>query len=139
MKESSLWKNLNQLQLRNKRWHLTRIESLTLQGIPDVYAVIEGKSFWLELKSKEGKNLGLSNYQINWHLKHQSAGGSSFILLASTSCRAFKLFRVEVREPSTKTLPDSRSLSDSRSLPYIHISLISSHKNLEKLIRSILN
>ena len=70
LKESSIWKKLNQLQKTNKGWHLTRIESHTIQGIPDVHALISGKSFWLELKSKKGNNLGLSNYQINWHIKH---------------------------------------------------------------------
>ena len=142
MKESALWKKLNQLAKKNK-WHLTRIESSTgVRGIPDVYCMIEGHSFWLELKSKLGKNCGLSNYQINWHLKHIRSGGKVFILVASTLQSGFEILKIH--DPMTKTLrnsetlPDSKSLPDSRSLPDIHILQISSNTNLEKLILSIL-
>ena len=148
MKESALWKKLNLLAKKNK-WHLTRIESNTgVRGIPDVYCMVEGHSFWLELKSKLGKNCGLSNYQINWHLKHIRSGGKVFILVASTLQRGFEILKIH--DPMTKTLPDSKSLldsetlPDSRSLPYskslpdIHISQISNNINLEKLILSIL-
>ena len=49
-KEAKLWKKINQLQKGRKDWHLTRIESSTINGIPDVYGCIKGRSFWLELK-----------------------------------------------------------------------------------------
>ena len=92
--ESQLWKKINSLQKTQKLWHFTRIESATIRGIPDLNCLINGCEFWLELKSKESKNLGLSNYQINWHIKHQKCGGQVFILLPSTKQRGFKLFRV---------------------------------------------
>jgi len=153
MKESSIWKKLNQLQKVNKRWHLTRIESLTIQGIPDVHCLINGQSFWLELKSKKGKNLGLSNYQINWHIKHILSGGKVFILVPSTLEQGFEILKIRVPRtevngcsrfvpplrggslPDSESLPDSRSLPNSESLPYIHIS---QNKNIEELIRIIL-
>tara|TARA_B100000212_G_scaffold129554_1_gene97122 strand:- start:27 stop:506 length:480 start_codon:yes stop_codon:yes gene_type:complete len=73
---------------------LREIESATIRGIPDVNCLINGSEFWIELKSKESKNLGLSNYQINWHIKHQKCGGKVFILLPSTKQRGFKLFSI---------------------------------------------
>ena len=75
MNESQLWQKINTLQKTQKLWHFTRIESATIRGIPDVNCLINGFEFWIELKSKESKNLGLSNYQINWHFKHQNCGG----------------------------------------------------------------
>lgn len=94
MNESYLWKKINNLQKKQRLWHFTRIESATVRGIPDVNCVIDGKEFWLELKGIVGKNLGLSNYQINWHYKHYQCGGLVFILLPSAKERGFKLFRL---------------------------------------------
>ena len=67
---------------------LFRIESNTINGIPDVYWLINNKSIWIELKSNDVKNLGLSKYQINWHLTHFKNGGTSFILREDLSQRA---------------------------------------------------
>ena len=94
MNESQLWQKINTFQKTQKLWHFTRIESATIRGIPDVNCLINGFEFWIELKSKESKNLGLSNYQINWHIKHQKCGGKVFILLPSTKQRGFKLFSI---------------------------------------------
>ena len=94
MNESQLWQKINTLQKTQKLWHFTRIESATIRGIPDVNCLINGFEFWIELKSKESKNLGLSNYQINWHIKHLKCGGKVFILLPSTKQRGFKLFSI---------------------------------------------
>ena len=76
-KESKLW---NELKNLNKNWHFTRIESSTLNGIPDVHCVVNKQIFWLELKANTHKNLGMSKWQINWHIKYQRAGGKVFIL-----------------------------------------------------------
>ena len=76
-KESKLW---NELKNLNKNWHFTRVESGTINGIPDVHCVINKQIFWLELKANTHKNLGMSKWQINWHIKYQKAGGKVFIL-----------------------------------------------------------
>ena len=76
-KESKLWNELKDL---NKNWHFTRVESSTINGIPDVHCVINKQIFWLELKANTHKNLGMSKWQINWHIKYQKAGGKVFIL-----------------------------------------------------------
>ena len=95
--ESNLWKRIKNLKLKGQ---LFRIESNTINGIPDVYWLIDNKSIWIELKSNAIKNLGLSKYQINWHLTHYKNGGTSFILrecLSQGSLSEYQIF--VVREP----------------------------------------
>ena len=89
--EKNLWKRIKKLNLKGQ---IFRIESNTINGIPDVYWLINNKSFWIELKSNDVKNLGLSKYQINWHIDHQIHGGASFILQETLSQGLLKLFRV---------------------------------------------
>ena len=95
--ESNLWKRIKNLNLKGQ---LFRIESSTINGIPDVYWLINNKSIWIELKSNDVKNLGLSKYQINWHLTHFKNGGTSFILREALSQRGLSEYQVfVVREP----------------------------------------
>ena len=90
-RESLLWAKIKKLKLIGQ---IFRIESNTINGIPDVYYICEGKSIWVELKSNEVKNLGLSKYQINWHLDHQLHGGKSFILQETLTQGLLKLYKV---------------------------------------------
>jgi len=97
--ESLLWQRIKKLKLKGQ---IFRIESNTINGIPDVYWLINGKSIWIELKSNDVKNLGLSKYQINWHLEHYQNKGTSYILretLAQSTSKRFELWLV--REPRT--------------------------------------
>ena len=97
--ESNLWKRIKNLKLKGQ---LFRIESNTINGIPDVYWLINGKTIWIELKSNDVKNLGLSKYQINWHLEHYQNKGTSFILREVLSQRAPQNLQLWlVREPRT--------------------------------------
>tara|TARA_R110002012_G_scaffold114388_2_gene261099 strand:+ start:2750 stop:3112 length:363 start_codon:yes stop_codon:yes gene_type:complete len=100
--ESNLWKRIKNLKLKGQ---LFRIESSTINGIPDVYWLINNKSIWIELKSNDVKNIGLSKYQINWHLTHYKNGGQSFILRESLSQRTLSEYQIfVVREPRTIVL-----------------------------------
>ena len=90
-RESLLWAKIRKLKLIGQ---IFRIESNTINGIPDVYFIREGQSIWVELKSNEVKNLGLSKYQINWHIDHQIHGGKSFILQETLAEGLLKLYRV---------------------------------------------
>ena len=90
-RESLLWARIRKLKLIGQ---IFRIESNTINGIPDVYFIQDGVSIWVELKSNEVKNLGLSKYQINWHIDHQIHVGKSFILQETLSQGLFKLYRV---------------------------------------------
>lgn len=104
-RESLLWQRIKKLNLKGQ---IFRIESNTINGIPDIYWLINGKSKWIELKSNSGNNVGLSKYQINWHLKHFQNHGQSFILREILSQReakglaSFNLF--VVREPRALVL-----------------------------------
>ena len=95
--ENNLWQRIKKLKLKGQ---LFRIESNTINGIPDVYWLINNKSIWIELKSNDVKNLGLSKYQINWHLTHFKNGGTSFILRETLSQRGLSEYQLfVVREP----------------------------------------
>ena len=76
-KETRIWQSLKNL---DPDWHFTRIESNTVNGIPDVHCVVNRQVFWIELKANTSKNCGLSKYQINWHIKYLKAGGKAYIL-----------------------------------------------------------
>jgi len=86
--ESNLWNFISKI---DEDWHLTRIESNTFNGIPDVNCLVDRQEFWLELKSNDLKNCGLSKWQINWHCKRIKLGGFVFILNRPLASRAVKL------------------------------------------------
>ena len=97
--ENLLWQRIKKLNLKGQ---IFRIESTTINGIPDVYWLINNKSIWIELKSNNVKNFGLSKYQINWHLTHYKNGGVSFILRECLSQRTSVEYQIlVVREPRT--------------------------------------
>ena len=115
MNESQLWQKINTLQKTQKLWHFTRIESATIRGIPDVNCLINGFEFWIELKSKESKNLGLSNYQINWHIKYQRAGGKVYILNSPLKQRALEILVVN-RDSRCVDLVATSSLTTTQGI-----------------------
>ncbi len=79
-------KNCNQI-------HFTRIESSTINGIPDLNGCINGNGFWMELKSDKVKYPKLSKWQISWINKHISYGGVVLICNHSLLERVYKLYR----------------------------------------------
>ena len=111
-KESSLY-NLIKTTIKNA--HFTRIESYTLNGIPDLHCAYKGKVFWLELKANNIKNCNLSKYQINWILKHQRHGGLVYILNKSIKQRALKLYRLDscaVLREELATQPNAKGIEE---------------------------
>lgn len=92
--EKNLWTSLNQIQKTESTWNCMRIESSTINGIPDVHCCIKGKSFWLELKANDDKKLGLSKYQILWQLDYLKVGGNVFNLVFALSQRELKLIKL---------------------------------------------
>jgi hypothetical protein len=77
-----------------KNIHFTRIESSTIQGIPDVHGCSKGCSFWIELKSTDDKFPVLSKFQQAWCFEYARHGGRVFILHQTLLQRAIKLYRV---------------------------------------------
>ena len=106
-KETKLWHELKNL---DSKWHFTRVESSTINGIPDVHCVVDKEIFWLELKSNTSKNCGLSKYQINWHIKYQKAGGKSFILNRPLLKGPYKLLAVSRKSRTPQEISESVSL-----------------------------
>jgi penicillin-binding protein-related factor A (putative recombinase) len=109
-KESNLY-NLIKTTIKNA--HFTRIESHTLNGIPDLNCAYKGQVFWLELKANNIKNCNLSKYQTNWILKHQRHGGIVYILNKTATQSGLKLYTLEqslvLREELTTT-PDAKGI-----------------------------
>ena len=97
--ESKLWKTIKTVQKPYSDWFLFRLESKTINGIPDVYGCIRSSSFWLELKCSNAKDKGLSKYQWNWHIDYFNSGGKSFIL--NYHATQSKLQLLAIHEPRT--------------------------------------
>ena len=80
--EGSLW---SWLRARLPRGHVSRIESDTSAGIPDVYFRNRSGPVWLELKFLRKKKLpfgedGLRPGQIRWILDEVMEGGTVYIV-----------------------------------------------------------
>jgi hypothetical protein len=109
-KESNLY-NLIKTTIKNA--HFTRIESYTLNGIPDLHCAYKGKVFWIELKANNIKNCNLSKYQINWILKQQRHGGLVYILNKTLEQRGLKLYRLSpcaVLREDLATTPNAKGI-----------------------------
>jgi len=91
-KETLLYYRLKKL---NKNYYFLRIETNTIRGIPDLFCLIKGNYFWLELKASKVNKLGLSKYQKSFHVKFNSIGGKAFILLKDVSQSRLKLFKID--------------------------------------------
>ena len=111
-KESNLY-NLIKTTIKNA--HFTRIESHTLNGIPDLNCAYKGHTFWLELKANTIKNCNLSKYQINWILKHQRHGGLVFILNKTATQSGLKLYTLSpcaVLREDLATTPNAKGIEE---------------------------
>ena len=73
---------------------MMRLETTTINGVPDVFCCIKGKSFFVELKANDDKKLNLSKYQILWQIDYLKAGGNEFNLVLALSQRELKLVKI---------------------------------------------
>ena len=73
--------------------YLTRIETSTINGVPDVHGVHKKGIFWIELKSDQLSYPKLNKWQIVWINKYIKAGGTVFILKETLSKRSLRLYR----------------------------------------------
>lgn len=89
-KESRLWKKVKQ---GLPKCFLTRIESSTINGIPDIHAVMGNEVFWVELKSDSLSYPKLNKWQIVWINKYIKAGGKVIILKETLLQKSLKLYR----------------------------------------------
>ena len=110
-KESLLWQKVKK---GLTDCFLTRIESSTINGIPDIHGVNKVGVFWVELKSDDSNYPKLNKWQVVWINRYIKAGGVVFILKETPSQRSLKLYR------PVSVFTDPRSLEPrfSFSFPY---------------------
>ena len=89
-RESLLWQKVKK---GLSECFLTRIESSTINGIPDIHGVHKQGVFWMELKSDEADFPKINKWQIVWINRYIKAGGVVFILEETPSQRLLKLYR----------------------------------------------
>lgn len=88
--ESNLWQKVKK---GLTDCFLTRIESSTINGIPDIHAVMNNEVFWIELKSDSLSYPKLNKWQIVWINKYILAGGKVIIFKETPLQRLLKLYR----------------------------------------------
>ena len=108
-RESLLWKRVKK---NLTECFLTRIESSTINGIPDIHCVANGKVFWIELKSDNISYPALNKWQIVWINKYIKAGGSVFIFKETLSDSSLQIYR------PLSSFTDPRSVLPWLSLPH---------------------
>jgi Holliday junction resolvase len=91
--EKNLWISLNKIA-KKRSLFMMRLETTTINGVPDVFCCIRGKSFFVELKANDDKKLNLSKYQILWQIDYLKAGGNVFNLVLALSQRELKLVKI---------------------------------------------
>jgi len=97
--ESVFFQRIKDLKKTNKDYYFQAIETSTSRGVADLFCVILGQQFWLELKVNRAKkstlNIGLSKYQTAWQIVLNKHGGHCFNLVRVLSHRVVKTYRVE--------------------------------------------
>ena len=89
-RESKLWQRIKK---HITKPHLIRVESNTINGIPDINGCWKAKEFWLELKSDRVGYPKLSKWQISWINKRIKHGGIVIICNETLLEKSLKLYR----------------------------------------------
>tara|TARA_R100000664_G_scaffold27630_3_gene38460 strand:+ start:3541 stop:3942 length:402 start_codon:yes stop_codon:yes gene_type:complete len=118
--ESRLWQKVKK-NLTN--FYLTRIESSTINGIPDIHAANHDHVFWIELKSDEFNYPKLNKWQIVWINKYIKVGGKIIIFKETLSKRSLKLYRPVSSFTDPRTLVSFASFSFPLQWPTIQRDL----------------
>ena len=87
---------------------LTRIESSTINGIPDIHGVHKSGVFWIELKSDNLNYPNLNKWQVVWINRYIKAGGTIFIIHENLG-KTLSQRRIELYKP-VSGFTDPRSL-----------------------------
>jgi hypothetical protein len=99
--ESIFSQRIKDLKKLNKDYYFQAIETSTSRGVGDIFTVILGQSYWLELKLIKAKkptlNIGLSKYQVAWQIVLNKHGGHCFNLVRVPEQRVVKTYRQEAR------------------------------------------
>jgi len=99
--ESIFSQRIKDLKKSNKDYYFQAIETSTSRGVADLFTIINGQSYWLELKVNRAKkstlNIGLSKYQTAWQIVLNKHGGHCFNLVRVPTQRVVKTYRQEAR------------------------------------------
>ena len=74
----------NWIKTNSNNIYLCKIEHSLSIGIPDLLAVINNKTVFIELKinaTNSPEKIGLNKFQNAWHIKFNRSGGQAFILV----------------------------------------------------------
>jgi penicillin-binding protein-related factor A (putative recombinase) len=97
--ETVFSQRIKDLKKLNKDYYFQAIETTTSRGVADLFTVINGQSFWVELKVNRAKkstlNIGLSKYQTAWQTVLNKHGGHCFNLVRVPEQRVAKTYRHE--------------------------------------------
>ena len=97
--ETVFSQRIKDLKKLNKSYYFQAIETSTSRGVADLFCVILGQQFWLELKVNRAKkstlNIGLSKYQTAWQIVLNKHGGHCFNLVKVVEQRVVKTYRHE--------------------------------------------
>jgi len=105
--------------------YLTRIETSTINGVPDIHGVHKQGVFWIELKSDQLNYPKLNKWQIVWINKYIKAGGKVFILKETLSKRSLRLYRPVSRFTEPRELKPRFEFSVPFKWPAIQEALVS--------------
>ena len=103
---------------------LTRIETSTINGVPDIHGVHKNGIFWIELKSDQFSYPRLNKWHIVWINKYIKAGGNVFIFKETLSKRSLKLYRPVSVFTDPRSLVPSRSFSFPLQWPQVQRELV---------------
>ena len=120
-RESLLWQKVKKALSES---FLTRIESSTINGIPDIHGVHKQGVFWMELKSDEANYPKLNKWQIVWINRYIKAGGIVFILEETPSKRSLKLYRPVSSFTDPRSLEPRFSFSSTGQWPLVQQQLL---------------
>ena len=118
--ESLLWKKTKKGLTDS---FLPRVESSTINGIPDIHGAHRHGVFWLELKSDELSYPALNKWQVVWINKYIKAGGVVFILAETPSKATIKLYRPVSAFTDPRSLKPVASFSSRGQWPAIQLQL----------------
>ena len=129
--ETQFWREIRQ-NLYDIFW--TRHENWATPGVPDVYGIKDGISFWVELKVIKSNKINLRPHQMMWNYKHSLCGGRSFIMAKAPSQSLLYIFSgslaPSIAEQGTRTEPKwTFNLAES---PWMQVQKVLLHSALPK-------
>jgi penicillin-binding protein-related factor A (putative recombinase) len=127
--ESVFSQRIKDLKKLNKDYYFQAIETTTSRGVADLFCVVLGQQFWLELKVNRAKkstlNIGLSKYQTAWQTVLNKHGGYCFNLVKVVEQRVVKTYRQE-----------ARGLIELATNPDTEIGLCQALEHMAEIVRS---